>query len=309
MKLLKRCCPFCNASEYDIILNLQAGDFASFNPTYDITQISQMGFAAEQTFPIVKCQGCGFIYALHVLSESLLQHVYSTVISVEKAKAYRKESVWAWGKLPRLSYLFSLATKQSDAEVKFLDYGCGWGETLQIGRACGIQCFGVEIEPQRIQFLRDQGFTVTETLDSLANKAPFDIVYSNTVLEHVPNPREVLKHLAAVTKVGGYGFFGVPAYSERRIQNICKNYYKGKGLQDKNINPWEHLNYFSPQNFRLMLHECGFKVIATLSSLEYFALPIHFSKACKSITNTLKEISLDILWYRTQRNRLIVQRL
>jgi SAM-dependent methyltransferase len=307
-KLLDRVCPFCSATDPEIILNLQVNDFAPLNPTYDLKKIDVMGLAKDQKFPIVKCRRCDFVYAYHILNDELLHYVYSTVISVDKAQEYRSQTVKRWSKMPLLHLLFSLASKQSGGEISFLDFGCGWGETLQIGRACGVECCGVEIEQQRIKFLRDQGFVVKETIDDLINSDPFDIVYSNVVLEHVPNPRQILEGLASVTKSGGYGFFGVPAYTERRMKRICRNFSRGQDLPDKNINPWEHLNYFSPANFREMLEQCGFKVIAPVGMLPYAAFPLSWSDSLALFRNTLKELGLGLLWYRARRNRLIVQR-
>ena len=308
MKLYKRACPFCSATESEVILDLQADDFTRLNPTYDLKKIDAMGFAQDQKFPIVRCCNCGFVYAHYILNDELLHYVYSTVISVEKVQNYRSRTVRRWEKMPLLHLLFSLASKQSGEEISFLDFGCGWGETLQIGRACGVQCYGVEIEQQRLKFLRDQGFVVEETIANLSNLAPFDIVYSNVVLEHVPNPRQILENLASVTKSGGYGFFCVPAYSERRMRRICKNFRQSKSLPGKNFNPWEHLNYFSSANFRAMLEQSGFKVIAPIGMLPYAAFPLSWNDSLALFRSTLKELGLGLLWYRTRRNSLIVQR-
>ncbi|MFC1495135.1 class I SAM-dependent methyltransferase [Thermodesulfobacteriota bacterium] len=266
MCLVKRVCPYCFSIEFDVILDLLIDDFVLLNPTYSIVEIQAMGFNNDQRFKIVRCQKCGFVYALHALNKELTHHLYSQVIDTKKALSFRSQKVKTW-QLSIIYLLFSMLDKQSEKQVAFLDFGCGYGEILHIASACGAVAFGVEIEPGRINSLHKQGFFVEDSIDKLVTHAPFDLVYCKDVLEHVFNPDQVIKAIASVTKPGGFGFFDVPNYSAYMIEKIQKDFRDGKGLPDKDVNPWEHVNYFSENLFRNMLERHGFNVIAPNSAL------------------------------------------
>lgn len=306
--LLERVCPSCGSAVCEVILPLRVEDFAPLNPTYVLDEIKAMGFSQAQTFDIVRCRQCGFVYSRPILNDELLSHVYTKVISVEKATEYRRGRVQIWRQLPVLHLLFALGYEQAGANVAFLDFGCGWGEAMQIMRACGAKCFGVEVEPQRLQLLRQQGFVVEETLEAVRAWGPFDLVYCNQVLEHVPNPDQTLRQIASAVKSGGYGFFAVPDFPERRWGQIRDGFFRGKGLPTKSLNPWEHLNYFSATSLRALLERNGFNNITPVGALTKSILLRRWSDLFWSALNTLSALSFGLLWRRSYDTAVIVQR-
>ncbi|MFC1851866.1 class I SAM-dependent methyltransferase [candidate division CSSED10-310 bacterium] len=313
MSLYDRCCPFCFSHNFDILLNLKIEDFAPLNPTYDLDQIVFMGFAQDQRFPIVKCRHCGFVFSLYGLSEQQTNHLYSNVIDLKKSLLHRRNTTKPWHSLTLLYILFFLSSKMSqNNDVLFLDFGCGHGEIMHLAKACGAQCFGVEIELHKIKLLREQGFIVNKTLDAIMTLKPFDLVHCHQVLEHVPDPWQTLKSIAEVTKSGGYCFFSVPNFRAKILKKVCKEYFSNKKLSSKSINPWEHLNYFSPSNFREMLQKSGFKVLGPFSSASLlnnsgtFILDLPDSYAL--LKNVIKEILRGFWTRRIMSTNLIVQR-
>jgi hypothetical protein len=51
----------------------------------------------------------------------------------------------------------------------------------------------------------------------------------------------------------------VPDFSERRLAAALADVPLGR--QTRELNPWEHLNYFSPASLRSMVEAAGFRVL------------------------------------------------
>jgi hypothetical protein len=52
----------------------------------------------------------------------------------------------------------------------------------------------------------------------------------------------------------------VPNFNDRRMRTITRQLRKGR-RPPQDLNPWEHLNYFSPESLRWMLRDEGFGII------------------------------------------------
>jgi hypothetical protein len=79
-------------------------------------------------------------------------------------------------------------------------------------------------------------------------------------VEHVPNPREVLRFLKKHASPGALLAITVPQCDLPFIPNSIVAFLKD-GKLPQVINPWEHLNYFSTESLRGLLAEEGFEVV------------------------------------------------
>jgi hypothetical protein len=79
-------------------------------------------------------------------------------------------------------------------------------------------------------------------------------------LEHLDKPKETLKNLNGLLTENSVGFISVPNFSSNRIDGFIKDINQGKSVI-KEINPWGHLNYFTPKSLRQMLREADFSEI------------------------------------------------
>jgi ubiquinone/menaquinone biosynthesis C-methylase UbiE len=94
---------------------------------------------------------------------------------------------------------------------RVLDFGCGAGDVVRLGRAAGIDMVGSDIfqvgEETR-QRLVDSGELGETILEAKPGRLPFDdasfdMVCSNTVFEHVEDIDGALSEIARVLKPGG----------------------------------------------------------------------------------------------------------
>lgn len=96
---------------------------------------------------------------------------------------------------------------------RVLEIGCGSGTFLEHLRRQGIESKGMEFSPSALAKAKQKGLDVISgRIEDLAREESdrYDVVCSFQVLEHVPNPREVLLSSIQLAKKGGKIIFGVP---------------------------------------------------------------------------------------------------
>jgi len=76
---------------------------------------------------------------------------------------------------------------------RLLDIGCNEGRGLEIYKRNGFHPKGLELNEKAAKNARIAGFTVhTQTLEEFQTEDPFDIAVLSNVLEHAPDPKEML---------------------------------------------------------------------------------------------------------------------
>jgi 2-polyprenyl-3-methyl-5-hydroxy-6-metoxy-1,4-benzoquinol methylase len=99
----------------------------------------------------------------------------------------------------QLTVLQALGCKEGD---RLLDFGCAWGyRSWQFARA-GFHVQSLEINKHTCDFARTKlGVDAHSSLDELT--PPFDVCFSNHVLEHVPTIRATIDRLWEMVRPGG----------------------------------------------------------------------------------------------------------
>jgi SAM-dependent methyltransferase len=90
------------------------------------------------------------------------------------------------------------------AGARILDYGSSWGYGVWQMNAAGYHAEGFELSRTRAcQGSRYLGVTIHTERARLPENA-YDAVFTNHVLEHIPNTREAFDTIASVLKTGGW---------------------------------------------------------------------------------------------------------
>lgn len=136
---------------------------------------------------------------------------------------------------------------------RFLDVGFGAGTLLEAARRASWETYGVEVAESAFEHVRNLGFDVfCGTLEDAAYPANhFDVITASEVLEHVPDPRQVLKEIARVLRPGGLLWMTTP--HARGVSSYLL------GLKWSIVSPPEHLQLFSVLGMKKMLDENGFR--------------------------------------------------
>lgn len=261
---INRDCPNCNSNVSRVLFQLEAKQFTKINPTYRPDYNQVLGISDDQLFPVLRCINCNFVYAGWLPDDNFLELLYDVVIDPNLGLLASRRLSW----LSRLSYVNSILLKQIDRHfrdyesIRVLDYGCGNAFMLQTLKISSEQLHvsGFETSKTRLDVLSSKNIEAFNSLESLINSKHFHVVILNEVLEHVKDFKEVLSTVYNILEPKGMVWISVPNYSNQRIKTIQNSAIKNQAYP-LDLNPWEHLNYFSPENLREITRECGFREI------------------------------------------------
>lgn len=149
--------------------------------------------------------------------------------------------------------------------ASFFDIGFGEGFELAAAQAAGLAVGGVDYTSDALTRLHPELIDAVRTGNPLAalstmNEASkrHDIVVLRNVLEHVRDPRAVLRSAATVTAPGGVIVVTVPndftpIQEELRARNLVDREYW--------LAPPQHLQYFRSDRFADFAECCGLRMV------------------------------------------------
>jgi hypothetical protein len=250
----RRCCPLCASEDARTLARLRAEEFCGANWTY-VPQWREIVASGDETFPIVACGRCGFVYAELVPDDAFLELVYERVIDPAKCvEGSEKRDSYS----RRLRYVAETIDLAPDAELVALDYGSGVGVTTRILASCGVRTIAFDPSASRVAYSGERNATIVSERDALRERGPFSIVILDNVLEHLPDPVEAVRFVASLCVRDAIVFASVPGYEPSRLQVELDAHERGAAI-DMTFNPWEHLNYFSTATLDALMSMGGFQ--------------------------------------------------
>jgi 2-polyprenyl-3-methyl-5-hydroxy-6-metoxy-1,4-benzoquinol methylase len=136
---------------------------------------------------------------------------------------------------------------------KILDFGCGGGYFLRICRELGADVQGIEPSAHGAEITRRQGIPVfngtLEQFQAERGGDRFDVITSNHVLEHVPDPVRTLAGLGSLLAPGGSITIAVPNARCTFAQELGPEWYSTDL-------PF-HLHQFSAESLRIAAERAG----------------------------------------------------
>lgn len=134
------------------------------------------------------------------------------------------------------------------AGAAVLDFGCGDGKLLNVLLEIGWRTFGIEPSSD-VAFLRHS------RLETIPSTPQFDLVLMHHVLEHMPQPLDILRALSRAMKPGAAMFISVPRLDtlpQHRDFHYC-------------VNARTHLVSFSQACLRELLARAGLELVSPLT--------------------------------------------
>jgi len=206
-------------------------------------------------FDIVSCKNCNLIYTNPIFNEAHYKETYQSKDYQEIVKGLGEEShnyrVNRFGK-ERVDILSKFLPENK--KIKYLDIGCSTGFVVEAAKNIGWEAIGIDLNPSAINFGRDRGLDLrNNSLDEISfNKKSFDIISLFDVLEHLPDPTDIINQALGYLKKGGILFIYVPNWdSASRIL---------LGEDAHFIWPTHHLNYYTPNTICDFLDRFGLEV-------------------------------------------------
>lgn len=224
---------------------------------------------------ILACAACGFRHAIPLPSPAKLAREYAENYYAEAKPTYIADAGadQQWAKLFQDDRLDAVANALGRNTGTLIEIGSGPGFFLETASQRGWTAIGIEPSRQAAAFAQGRGLTVHNRTftDALAHGLPqADVIAATNVLEHIPDPIEMLAAARDIMKSGGVMCLTVPNdFSPLQIAA-----QDGKGHAPWWIAPPHHLNYFDFDTLESLMRRLGFTPVERLTSfpMEAFLL-------------------------------------
>lgn len=144
------------------------------------------------------------------------------------------------------------------ADWRVLEVGTGYGASLDFLSEAGMTTYGTEANAHRVAACRARGLEVVQTsiadLDPVTQWAPFDLIYSSHVFEHIADLDGVMRAAAPLVADGGFIYLEVPN-SPLSEDVILRTHIP------------VHLHLFSASSLSALLRRFGFEPVRMLADL------------------------------------------
>lgn len=214
----------------------------------------------------MQCQNCGHAFLECDFTPTQLGELYTNyyprkALDIEQYKPHAESvGLMAW-----FNGFNSSAFRGVPKNVRVLDVGCGFGQSLGYHAARGCDVYGVEADENIRRVAEKFGFKVHVGLfdDSLYEAEFFDYVTMDQVIEHVTDPLATLRGVARVLKPGGTAILSTPnagGWGARFFSSRWINWHA----------PY-HVQFFSRCSMRLAAKQAGLVVtkVKTVTNSEW----------------------------------------
>ena len=212
----------------------------------------------EESWEIQRCRGCGFGWTTPLLSEDEIKHYYPPTYHGETVNTIES---FLSGKLQR-SRSWRKETEKRDLVERFvdrgriLDVGCGEGKFLWTLDSRKWERTGVEFSEQTVRLVGERigDFTLIEgnIFSHRLLESSFDVITFWHALEHLPEPRAVLKRTHQLLRPGGWLFISLPNFDSWQARLFHRYWYP--------LDVPRHLYHFAPGPLEILLKDRGLQV-------------------------------------------------
>ena len=237
-RILYQACPLCSEEEI------------KFFREADCTTHPHYREGLPRTIRWVQCAGCEHIFTEGYFREEVLEQVLE-IAHPHQMPVPGKELETARHVAARI--VGSLGSVRGRLGGRWLDVGFGNGALLATAAEFGYDAMGIDVRPVVVRAMRSLGYPArcVEFTD-FHDAEGFDVISMADVLEHMPFPRQALRHAEKLLKPGGAIFISMP--------NMDCLIWK---LMDRHqSNPYwaelEHCHNFTRERLYALLQQVGF---------------------------------------------------
>lgn len=210
-----------------------------------------------QTSRIVKCKGCGLMYASPRAKLPDQDEIktydpeFSRKTREHSRDRYDKEEYQVRDYEDTRAYL----NKTYPERGSLLEIGCSMGFLLAKFREDGWDVEGIEPNRGYCEFIGEyHGIKASPQLLEESNIAAdsFDVVVMLHVIEHVPDPLETMRDIQRVLKPGGTLILETPRYDSLMFKLLRH--------RERSVSCDGHIYFFTTDTLREMSKKAGFEV-------------------------------------------------
>jgi 2-polyprenyl-3-methyl-5-hydroxy-6-metoxy-1,4-benzoquinol methylase len=262
MRLIPIDCPACESGAYALL----------GTPLCDEI-FSDKRVEISSNVRVVECSQCGLIYVrpMPEFDKVLLNRMYR--------EGFFPQSTQRWTTIrtvlnPRRR--FALAQRFVARPIKrYLEVGCGEGFALEQAVKAGYEAYAQDISENFAESAKRRTGIEIDTQPVSRESYPcgtFDLIYMDSIAEHVQNPKGFLEVIAGFLAPGGVLYLIVP--NEKSLMNHLKNTafrLMGKPYTAM-ISPFKnpyHLVGYSRKSMRFLAHALSLRVVSLTCDKSY----------------------------------------
>ena len=257
MKLIERKkCPYCKSINLKFLYraNYNTNIFKNFFVEY-YNNKEILDILKFNVYEISECIKCNGLFQKFIPDNNLSYYVYEKLISYKKSFNKKKNIALTNYKEYLLdSEIIKKLFKKENNQIKILEFGCGWGFWAKFMKELNFNVDAIEISDTRLDFLKKNRIQNYKNINELDKK--YDLIFSNQVLEHIPNPFQTMKDLCNKLNTNGFMYHKFPS-SFNFKKKLSKNYKPQKDC----AHPLEHINIYTKKSFLIMVKKLRLQII------------------------------------------------
>lgn len=261
-------------------------------------------YARRGPWSYLQCPSCGLVLLHPVPDEAVLRSYYNEDYQVNFDNYFK-------GVRRRSRAILGQLAKRFPDRGRLLEVGCSYGGFMAEARRDGWDVTGIELSETAASYARENlGLRVLSgSLHGNLNQLgePYQAVALFHVIEHVPNPVELLEMCRRLIKPKGLLVLKTP--------NISSFIARLTGGSWHWVSPPAHLYLYSPKTLDLLLKKSGYQPLAFQSAQgdahnNLFAVasgiarqalsrsnPDSLSHARQSLPGRILETACDVMYY------------
>ena len=210
-------------------------------------EYSHVGIDTETKMNVDRCPRCGFVYAnprIKVEYEGRIynesnQGIYAKTVRVEGTPEYQASLMGI--KLRCLpTILRAIEHTDQCSQITMLEVGCGFGHTLALAKALGLDGYGTDISKKSLAHCRKQGLQVFEPqeFDAQHPDLEFDIIIIQSIIDHAVDLNAFMLWVAGRAQMGTIIYVNGLTSELIDLERKRNSFVKARFV--------EHINYFLP---------------------------------------------------------------
>ena len=284
---VQRKCPVCNDNGFEVLYQ---------------QNFAESDFNLITNSCVVTCDLCGMGFLTPIPAQQEWDEYYMLFSKYAIAATTNSNDQ---SRFDRIADFFASANIADSSSV--LDIGCSNGGLLETLAKRGFnKLTGVDPAPISPQFLREGSNVqyIQATINNFTSSLYYDVISLEQVLEHLVEPRTIIKKIAEMQMPGGLIYIGVP---------------NGKNFTQSTDGPFqqfsvEHVNFFSLSVLKTLMHDFGY-VLSSYQEIQqevatHIEVPLLMTlwiKTGKKFTNEIikdYDLRLELSDYIAQSSKL-----
>lgn len=216
----------------------------------------------DYPYELRKCDECSVVYQSHIFSDFYMNVFYDNWLmnhDMETELDHKEIEGWRARKMANEIHLLASMINKPTKDIRILDYGMGEGWFCRVAQSFGFYIKGTDIAVSLVNRAISNGINALYLHEIDAYR--FDVINTEQVFEHLPNPLETLNELARLLNPGGIIKISVPNGTNIESRLHLMNWKAPRHSKQFLIpcTPLGHINTFNLEAIRAMGEKAGLK--------------------------------------------------